>query len=312
MRVPAVILGVTLAVAAAVPGIVAAQGLPRTSWDTPDFSGRWDYSSLTPLERPKGFEDRSHFTPEEARAFVDGFDRYIEDQHQQAAGDTFVGLDPWLEWGASVEPDLRTSRIVDPPDGRLPALTEGAAARARAAEIRYRTYSDPEVLWPSDRCVADIVPLLSGADSNYMRLVQTPTHLLLYKEYDHIVRILPISNAPRLPDDVRFWNGEARAHWEGEVLVVETTNLRAENSLEGSGPNMKLTERFSLSGPDQLRYEFTVDDPESFVASWTVLTYIHRTANRMYEFACHEGNSSMIGTLRGSRLQEALGQSQSP
>lgn len=160
--------------------------------------------------------------------------------------------------------------------------------------------------------MADIVPLLSAADSNYVRLVQTPTHLLLYKEYDHIVRILPISDAPRLPESIRFWNGDARAHWEGEVLVVETRSFRAENSVEGSGPNMKLTERFSLSGPDQLRYEFTVDDPESFVTSWTVLTYIHRTENRMYEFACHEGNSSMVGTLRGSRVQEALSRSEPP
>ena len=162
------------------------------------------------------------------------------------------------------------------------------------------------MLWLGERCLADVVPLLSAPDVNYIRIVQTPTHVVIYKEFDHIARVIPISDAPFLPPDVRFWNGDSRGRWVDDTFVIEARNFRPENAVEGSGPGLVLTERLSLVGPDQIRYEFTVEDRESFAASWTALTYIHRTDKRMFEFACHEGNTSMTAILRGARLLERL------
>ena len=279
----------------------------RTSWGTPDLNGFWNYGSLTPLERPEAFVDKSHFTPEEARAFVANFHQYIDEVFKEIEGDNFVGQDLWLEFGVRLEPDLRTSLIVDPPNGKLPDMTAAGLAKMEARGTERMQYRGPEALAAGERCiVGETPPLMPAPDNNYMHLFQTPDHVAVLTEYINDVRVAPLDGRPHIPQHVRQWRGDARAHWEGDTLVVESERFRDVLGFRGWGSDMQLTERFTLTGPNTMSYEFTVDDPETFVTSWTARTTVHRTDKVVYEYACHEHNYSMQGILRGARLQERL------
>ena len=293
---------------------VAPQGLAaedwepaRTPWGAPDLNGFWDYGSMTPLERPEAFADKSHFTPEEARRFVADFDQFVDEVFQEFEGDSFVGPDLWLEYGLGIEPDLRTSLIVDPPNGKLPDLTTASEARQAARREERMQYRGPEVLAAGERCiVGEIPPLIPAPDNNYMHLFQTPDHVAVLAEYINDARVVPLDGRPHIPAQVRQWLGDARAHWEGDTLVVETRRFRDILGFRNWGADMHLTERFTLIGPDAMSYEFTVDDPETFVTRWTARTTMHRTDKVVYEYACHEHNYSMQGILGGARLKESL------
>jgi hypothetical protein len=313
-----------------------------TEWGTPNIEGVWDFRTLTPFERPPEFADKTVLTPEEARAFqeaalaaadVDNWDDEAK-VDVEGAYNTF-----WWDWGTEVNEDLRTSLIVDPPDGRLPAITPEARARMeeqnrlRSPPVRdLFSYSadpsnflpsDPESLGLSERCLVGFnagPPMTPAAYNNNVRILQTPSHVVLVTEMIHDARIIPMDGRPHLPDDVRRWSGDSRGHWEGNTLVIETTNFTdktptlqlpttvvdAVNSgAVGSGTNMRLTERFTPTADDRLLYEFTIEDPTTFEQPFTVAIPMRATDALMYEYACHEGNYAVPGILKGARLLES-------
>jgi hypothetical protein len=289
--------------------IVAVAGFPKAFAQEsvqPNFSGTWHFGSLTPLERPDELADQTHFKLSQATAFANNYDNKFRQDLGQSVGKEFVGTDLWFEHGCSVEPDLRTSLIVDPPDGKIPKLTALAQAREDAFWSRRKLFSGPEVLDVSERCITDGVPILTGVDSNYMSILQNDDVFLMVREFINTRRIVHFDRLEPPPKHIRFWNGATIAHWQSDVLYLTTSNFRRDHSHFGSGSKMALTESFELTGPDQIRYEFTIHDEDSFTASWTARAYIHRTDKRRYEFACHEGNyRSMQGILKGSRTLEA-------
>ena len=272
----------------------------------PDFSGTWHYGTLTPLERPDELGDKTHFTAEEAIEFARNFDANFRARVEQSVGeDKFVGADLWLDFGEAVEPDLRTSLITDPPNGKIPERTKQAQARREAFELRRSSFSGPEVLRTAERCIVGAVPIVRAPDNNYVSIVQTNDHLMMVREFAYSTRIVPLDSRPLPPGSIKLWNGASTGYWEDDVLVVVTKNFRDDNSPFGGGEHMVLTERFSLIGPDLISYEFVVDDPQSFSTPWVARSTLHRSDKRRYEYACHEGNlRSMQGILKGSRILE--------
>ena len=302
------------------PGAEEAAAPPlKTAWGVPDLQGTWDFRTATPMNRPRQFEDREFFTDEEIAAWEErvaaghqsALTRSAADEPSQ--GDVDVGYDfIFIDVGTRISGTRRTSLIVDPPNGRMPAQTR--YARMRQAENREKWERRP--LTPADRppatrCLVGFnsgPPMHSGAYNNIMRVFQSPGYVAILNEMVNDHRIIPTDGSAHLPNHVRLWKGDSRGRWEDETLVVETTNFTPNTSFSGSGPNMVLTERFTRLDGDSLRYEYTVDDPESFEASWSTVQDMRRTDDEIYEYACHEGNRAMHLMLAGARREEAAGE----
>jgi hypothetical protein len=208
-----------------------------------------------------------------------------------------------------VVPTMRTSLIVDPADGRIPALTPDAQRRAaaRAEERRLHPADGPEDRSLQERCIlwpAAGPPMMPVGYNNNYQIVQGRGYVAVIVEMIHDVRIIPTDGSPHLPSNVRQWLGDSRGHWEGNTLVVDTTNFTDQTNFRGSGENLHLVERFTRTGPESLMYEFTIDDPASFVKPWTVQVPMTRSAGPVLEYACNEGNYAMQGILAGARAQE--------
>ena len=291
--------------AAAVPLAFAlasakAWTLPRTPDGRPDMQGVWDFRTATPLERPKEYADRQFFTPEEAAQF------------EQASADRIVSTQTvhpaeWLDYGMRVLPDLRTSLIVDPPDGRVPELT--AAARAKAAArgaTRRRPAEGPEDLSIGERCLVFGAgpPILPGPYNNNIQIVQTPDTVMVLTEMIHDARVIPVDGRPFPPEHLRGWLGISRGRWDGDTLVVETKQFSDKTSFRGSDEHLRVVERFSRTGPDALRYEYTIDNPTAFTRPWSAAFTMARSDEMMYEFACHEGNYGLLNILKAARYGE--------
>ena len=285
-----------------VPALALAQTAAAPSGD-PDLHGIWDYRTMTPLQRPRDLAQKDTFTVEEAAAY---------DQAQAASRDDYDALPTvhakfWLDYGTELTADRRTSLIVDPPDGRVPAQTQRAQARARErAEKRARTHSiqDRSI---TERCVLGFnagPPMNPGAYNNNVMLLQVPGMVVRHNEMVHEVRFIPLDGRDHLPDSVRQLSGDSRGHWEGRTLVVETTNFTDRTNYVGSGEGMRLIERFTRTDQSGLRYEYTVEDPASFEAPWTVSLPMTKTDGPMFEFACHEGNYGLTNILSAARAEE--------
>jgi hypothetical protein len=291
-----------------VPG-AADYAPPRLPSGKPDLQGLWSNAVVTPLERPADLGDKAFLTEEEAREYankrVEATNR--DSRAGSAAADVLLAYnDFWWDSGNSVVKTLRTSLIVDPPNGKIPELTE--KAKARIAATPPPSADGPETQGLSTRCIyygTAGPPMLPGSYNNHYQLVQTDDHVLIVNEMVHETRIIPLDGRPFPPEDVRQWRGSSRGHWDGDTLVVETRNRRADTPFRGSSENMHLTERFTRVADDVLLYEFTVDDPEAFAQPWTVQIPSTRVQGElMYEYACHEGNKSMVGILAGARAAE--------
>jgi hypothetical protein len=301
----------------------AAKAIPRTADGRPDLQGIWLNKSATPFERPKELEGHPILTDEEVVELNRRAKKIFESGDSDAAAPdaffmaAFRNVQQYKSGGATdsaervveLEIDNRTSLITDPPDGKLPALTE-AGQRRRAAYGRSRSGtsnpSGPKEVAPGDRCITFGVPRVNGVYSaglhGYYQIVQTRDQVLLFSENIHESRIIPTDGRPHLPAQMRSWSGDSRGRWENNTLVVDTTNFNAELNSLGVSENFHLIERFTRVAPDEIRYEMTFDDPSTWTRQWTAMIRLKRTDEKLYEFACHEGNELIMQTiLSGNR-----------
>ena len=275
---------------------------PRTPWGDPDLQGLWSNQTSTPLERPDALKDKATLTQqeaeereEEARASADRPPR---------AGDPGTYNAVWRDPGKAL---TRTALIVDPPDGRVPALTtEGqarVAARAAAARTRQDAYPwEPYGAWT--RCITRGVIKIGSFYSSSHQIIQAPGYVVIVQELIHEARIVPLNGRPHISPALRQWMGDARGRWDGDTLVVETTNFSDKNAYRGSGDTMRLVERFTRVGPGAIDYQFTVNDPTIFTRPWTVSMPMTE-GGPLFEYACHEGNYAMPNMLAGSLNSES-------
>ena len=305
-----VIAGVALS---AIPA--AAQTAPRTAWGQPDLGGIWDFRTITPMQRPEALADKEFLTAEEAANLEqEAVDRDIRlwdraARRTEAGGNVGGYNNFWMDQGTNIVGTRRTSLIVDPPNGRLPEATEAGRARAAAGRGSFsstlpESFTD---LSNADRCITGFnagPPITPGGYNQNVQIFQTADHLALLTEMVHTVRVVPLDGRPALDDRVRQWSGESRGHWEGETLVVETGNFDAKRGWRGSTSEMRLVERFTRVDADTLEYEFTVTDPDTWVAPWTVNLPMRRNELPLFEYACHEGNYAMDAMLGGARADE--------
>jgi hypothetical protein len=285
---------------------------PKTPDGQPDLSGYWTNITLTPLQRPANLAKKPFFTAAEAAAYEKETVERNNADRRDLGTDADVGLaynDFWWDRGTKVVSTLRTSLIVDPPDGKVPALTQEATRRlaeTRAA-AQGHAFDGPENRPLSERCILWRTagpPMIPSVYNNNYQIVQGPGYVIIAVEMIHDARIIPLDGSPHLSKDVRLWLGDPRGHWEGNTLVVETTNFTDKTAFQGSSKDMRLVERFTRTAPDTIMYQFTVNDPSTFAKQWTAEIPMHQTAGPLIEYACHEGNYAMSGVLAGARADE--------
>jgi len=301
-----------LMVAAAVAAPLSAQSPQRAADGHPDLQGTWNFSSLTPLERPAQFAGKPVLTDAEAADFErQTLDRIDADRRRDTAEADVAQAynNAWYDRGTKVVGTKRSSLIIDPPDGRIPPLTaSGQAVAAARAQVRSgRGPADgPEDRSLAERCLLFNAgpPLLPGPYNNNLQIIQTRDYVVIANEMIHDVRIVPLDGRPHLPAAIRRWQGDPRGRWDGDTLIVETTNFSDRTNVRGSDTHLRLVERFKRIDSKTLDYEFTIDDPSVFSRPWTVSLPMTASDGRIYEYACHEGNYAMTGILRGARVQE--------
>jgi hypothetical protein len=277
----------------------------------PDLQGIWTNATITPLERPKDLVGKEFFTEKEVAEYEKRVLDESNKDRRDGSPEADVGRaynESWWDRGTKVVPTRRTSIVVDPPDGRIPPLTAEAqeAAAARAAALR-RPAAGPEDRGLPERCILWPTagpPMLSSAYNNNYQILQTPGYVVILIEMIHDVRIIPLDGRPHLASNMRQWLGDPRGHWEGNTLVVDSTNFTDKNPFRGSDRNLHLTERFTRINPDTILYRFTVEDPTAFTRTWTGEAPLTRTPGPIYEYACHEGNYGMANILSGARAEE--------
>lgn len=293
---------------------------PRTPDGRPDLQGFWSNATYTPLERPQNV-DKEFYTPEEFEQTL--ANRAERDAQQTTPGTTADVHYDFTQFGLdksqhTIVQNLRTSQIIDPPDGRMPEITADARARAAAdaaaRKQRGGQYDAVQNMPNGSRCIimGGVGPPLrdAGYNSNY-HIVQSPGHVMILTEMIHDARIIPLDGRPAPDEGLRQWIGVSRGRWEGETLVVETTNLNGRNPFgggrgggAGSTEHLKVTERFTRISDEQIEYRFTIDDPHTWTRPFTGLTYLQQTVGPLFEFACHETNYGVANILAGARAEE--------
>ena len=279
--------------------------LPRTADARPDLQGTWDFAQLTPLERPGEFAGKDTITEEEAEQFAQ---RRVETTHKDRRdGGATVDIeraynDFWWDFGTRIA--TQPSLVVDPPDGRIPSLTPAAQQRI---EKRRNHFDNPEERPLAERCILGFnsgPPMVPSAYNNNVQLVQTSGYVVILNEMIHSARIVDLSGRPHRPQTMRFLTGDSIGRWDGDTLLVDTTNFSIEGGFRGASANLHLVERFTRVDRETLRYEFTVDDPATWTRPWSASIPMTRTDELMFEYACHEGNYALEGVLKGARYQE--------
>jgi hypothetical protein len=286
---------------------------PRTPDGQPDLQGFWTNSTYTPLERPNGVT-KEFYTPEEAAAAEK---RAAEREADQTEPGTIADVHyDFTQFGldksqSTFARSLRTSQIVDPPNGKLPPLTaEGqkrVADRAAARKAMGGPYDAVENMPIGSRCIIMAgagPPMQNTGYNNNFQIVQGPGYVMLLVEMIHDVRIIPLDGRPQPPKNVRHWMGVSRGRWDGNALVVETTNFNGKNPFRGASENLKVTERFTRTSADTIDYRFTVEDPSTWERPWTAEMPVQRSQGPIFEHACHEGNYSIANILAGAREEE--------
>jgi hypothetical protein len=300
---------------------------PRAPDGHADLSGLWENISATPLERPAQFAGKPLlsdaeladlqtraarlFAPDQDAAFGDGFySSLLADANSGGRGAGTYSAN----WLPSRVVERRTSLITDPPDGRLPPLTESyTQARAAVFATRPRFVRGPEDMFVTDRCISYGIPDLFAAYMSVYRIMQSRDAIVIAMEKIHDTRIIPLDGRPHVSPKIRHYLGDSRGHWDGDTLVVETTNFHPNGNAMGglfrfADQNLTLTERFTRSGPDAIAYEFIVDDPTVWTRKWSAMVPWTRARGNIYEYACHEGNYSLPHMLTAARADERAAQ----
>ena len=319
LLVASTLLAVALLAPLPAAGQSASGTPPRTPDGKPDIQGSFTFSTITPLQRPQALAGKDTLTSEEAAEFEASENtRLNRDLFDPIKGAPSAGYAPraqggvlsynefWYERGSRLTRDKRTSLIVDPPDGRVP-LTDAARKKNEEQGKRLSTgfadsYTDRSL---ADRCIVGFnsgPPMISGAYNNNLHILQVPGYVVILNEMIHNTRIIPTDGRPH--GRIRQWAGDSRGRWEGNTLIVETINFLRETSLIGSTADTKLVERFTRVDPDTVMYEFTVRDPNSYTRPWSVMMPLTRTDEKLYEYACHEGNYGLHGILAGARAKD--------
>jgi hypothetical protein len=298
---------------------------PRTRDGRPDLQGVWGNNSVTPMTRPRQWKDKTALTDAEveelkqmASRFVDQggdaiFGNFVQQMLDAKDKGSFaqISYDPTTGnynqfWMADREWDNRTSLIIDPPDGQFPPLTPEAEARRAAARTRVRERGPadgPEDRPLSERCISYGAPRTGANYNSYVQIIQSPETTVLLQEMIHDARVVPMTPRPHLPAHIRQLHGDPRGRWDGDTLVVETTNYI--NGFQGSTPDVKLTERYTRISPDVINWEIKVEDPATWTRPYTFMIRLKKADALIYEYACHEGNYAMEGILAGARRDEA-------
>jgi len=299
---------------------------PKTADGQPDLQGVWANNTATPLQRPASLEGRAVLTPQEVAAMQKRSNELFGGDGDAAFGDaiyeavlsdvqkykpTTFDKDTGnynAFWIVGREFENRTSLITDPPDGKMPAMTDGAKKRAAdymAAQVGHE-FDGHENRPLSERCISFGFPDLLAGYNSYYQIVQGPGYVAILSERIHDVRIIPLDGRPHLPKNVRMMLGDSRGHWEGNTLVIDTTNFSSSSNFMGASENMHLIERYTRTAPDRVTYQATISDPTTWTKPWTLMIPLRHTDDAVYEYACHEGNSAMIGVLAGARAQDGI------
>ena len=291
----------------------------RTSWGEPDLQGVWTNETITPFERPSELSDKQFLTEEEASGL----------ERQEAQRRAAFEIDPgpgsvgaynqfWLDSGTEVLSTNQTSLVVDPSDGRVPVMVE---AEERRDYNRSRSSDSYEYMSVWDRCISRGVPgsMFPAGYNNAYRFLQTPDYVVILYEMIHDARIIPLDGRPHIGSNIRLWMGDSRGHWEGETLVVETTNYHDRGWIASSAAGgrikgipvssaLHVVERFTRSGFNTINYEVTISDPNVYERSWTVaMPWTRDPGYRIFEYACHEGNTAVEMILSAGRAEEMAG-----
>ena len=293
-----------------------AQITARLPWGDPDLEGIWTNATLTTLQRAPELGTKAFFTAEEAAAWEKQRMQATNADRPLRAGEVGAYNDAFFERGTRGVKSRRTSLVIDPADGRIPALTPDAQKKVEARQ-KYEAVSPadrPEDRWLTERCIlfGATVPMLPEPYNNNYRIVQSPGYVTILVEMNHDARIIPLDDRPHLSPRVQQWIGDSRGRFEGNTLVVETRNLKFnEKSRFGVGylnglsdENLRVVERFTRADANTLTYQATIEDPTVFVKPWTVEISMDRTEGPIYEVACHEGNYGMFNILSGHRAEE--------
>lgn len=310
--------------------------LPRTVDGQPDLQGVWANNNATPLERPKELAGRAFLTKEEVAALKKKAGELYGGDGDAAFGDTvFASVLASVKesesgphkkaanefdgdtgdynsfWIVARDWDNRTSLITDPPDGRLPPMTpEAQKAVAAAAVGRNRPAVGPEDRSLGERCITFGSPRLQAGYNSYYQIQQTTDYVVILMEMAHDARIIPLDGRPHVSSTIHQWLGDSRGHWEGDTLVVDTSNYRAQGFVTASSKKLHVIERFSRTGPETLKYEITIDDPAAWTKPWSAMIPLRSSPDRLFEYACHEGNTGMVGILAGARAEERAAEKQ--
>jgi hypothetical protein len=281
---------------------------PRTPDGHPDLQGVWSMETLTPLERPAELEGKEFLTEQEAQEYARRTLEATNRDRRDGGGDADLRRNYnefWRERSTTVVASRRTSLIVDPPDGRIPAMTPEARKKRAATAEASRLPSGPEDLALRIRCITRGLPMVPTPNNNFFQIVQAPGYVAILQEMMYEARLIP-TDGPRqhAPPGVRAYMGDARGHWAADTLVIDTTNFIGKNDFLGSDENLHLTERLTRTSADTILYEFTVDDPTAFTKPWSGEIPLTKTKEGIFDYECHEGNYSIVDILSGARAEE--------
>jgi hypothetical protein len=317
---------------AALSAPAAAYHAPKTAFGQPDLQGNWTNATITPFERDKQYGDRLALTDQEVKALEGSNAQLVAEGNKPTdpnakvtdlptnCGRGFTGVDcgynsAWVDPGTKII-DMggikRSSILVSPANGHLPAMTKEAAEKLRARFAGARggrgSFDNPENRSLGERCILSFgssagPPMLPLLYNNNYQIVQTRDEVAIEVEMVHDVRHIRLSGS-HPPQNVKLWMGDSIGHWEGDTLVVETSNMRPEQNFRGASVGSKIVERFTRVAPNQIKYSFTVDDPQIYTAPYTGEVALNASKGPLYEYACHEGNYALPGILAGARTEE--------
>jgi len=276
-----------------------------------DLTGIWDTATVTPMERPKDLAGKAYFTPAEAEAYEKqlAIENDRDRRGKPGADDVARAYnEAWWDRGTKVVPSLRTSLIVDPADGRIPPLTPAAraAAQKRAAALQAPP-NGPEDRGIQERCIVGVnvgPPIIPTVYNNNFQIFQSGNTVVVFSEMIHDYRVIPTDGSKHIPSNIRLWMGDSRGHWEGNTLVVDTTNFNGKTHFRGADENLHVIERFTRVKPDQILYQFHIEDPTAFERPWGGEFTFNKAKGLIYEYACHEGNYGLSGLLSAARAEE--------